>query len=150
MENFHQIMPLSTSGNEVAGYINVLGEEFYIHLKVQDTAAPRKVLLRGCEKVNEILKPILDNLKQHLHQSGTVNDMLHEIQNAIEQQIRSKGMSYSMEPHSEYNALLEQLHTCGWDKVRYISPDFHVVHLKYVDESDREHILKIGIPEKVK
>ncbi|GIY57127.1 hypothetical protein CDAR_466731 [Caerostris darwini] len=148
MENFDQIMPLNYSGSEVGGYLNAMDEEFYIHLTVQDKSSPKKVHLKGCERLYQVLKPVLNTLEQHLNQIDTIKDMLYEIQNALEQQIRLSGPSKFIDQHTEYNILFEQLQNCGWDKVNFISPDFHELHLKAIDESEREHILKIWIPDK--
>ncbi|KAF8781589.1 E3 ubiquitin-protein ligase FANCL like protein [Argiope bruennichi] len=148
MEQFDQIMPLDYSGNEVSGYIKAMNEEFYIHLIIQENVYPKKVSLKGCEKLYEVLKPILDGLEQNLHHIDTITEMLYEIQNALEQQIRARGPNQSIDGHAEYKYFFEQLQECGWDKVHFISPDFHELQLKAVDDSDREHILKIWIPDK--
>lgn len=39
-------------------------EEFYIHLRVQDKTLPRKVFLRGCEKMQQTLESVLGTLEQ--------------------------------------------------------------------------------------
>ncbi|GFT23948.1 e3 ubiquitin-protein ligase FANCL [Nephila pilipes] len=148
MDNFDQVMPLNYFGNEVAGFICAMNEEFYIHLIVQDNTYPRKVRLRGCEKLHRVLKPVLHTLEKHLNQTNTIKDMLCEIQNALEQQIRLIGPNPLVDRCAEYNVIFEQLQACGWDKVDFISSDFHELHLKAVDESDREHILKVWIPDK--
>ncbi|CAL1288562.1 unnamed protein product [Larinioides sclopetarius] len=148
MEHFDQLMPLDYSENEVSGYIKAMNEEFYIHLTILEKVYPRKVSLKGCQKLYEVLKPVLDELKQHLHHMDTIGEMLYEIQNVLEQQIRVRGPNQPIEGHAEYKYFFEQLHECGWDKVHFISPNFQEVHLKAVDNSDREHILKIWISDK--
>lgn len=148
MEFFGQIMPMNSSGKEVCGYLNALNEEFYLVLRVEDEISPKKIHLRGCKKLESTLKPVLDTLKQHLLQSNSIKDMLSEIQNTLEKQVRIKGPNCALDSHMKYNILLEQLQICGWDKVQYISSDFQSVHLKASDEIDREHVLKLWIPEK--
>ncbi|KAG8190848.1 hypothetical protein JTE90_028344 [Oedothorax gibbosus] len=148
MEQFDQIMPLNSSGNEIGGYLSAVNEEFYIHLTVHEQPLPRKVHLRGCKKIQSILEPVLETLGQHLNQCSTITDMLSEIQNTLEQQIRLSGENSLPNKHSECTVLFEQLQVCGWENVQFISSTFDELHLKAVDEADREHILKVWIPEK--
>ncbi|XP_054714402.1 E3 ubiquitin-protein ligase FANCL-like isoform X2 [Uloborus diversus] len=129
MNIFDQIMPLNSVGNEVSGYINALNEEFYIQLSVQESKQIKKIRLSGCEKLQKLLKPVQDDLEQIM-------------------QLRSTAINQTVDLHMGYNLLLEQLQAVGWDKVHYISSDFQSVHLKAIDEFDREHILKLWIPEK--
>ncbi|XP_015922331.1 E3 ubiquitin-protein ligase FANCL [Parasteatoda tepidariorum] len=148
MELFSQIMPLNSSLNEYAGFLTVMNEEFYIHLLIQNGKASKKVTLRGCKKLFNVLEPEIKTLEKHLNQCSTAVDMLREIHNQLECLMNTVGLNKQGTLSTEYSILFEQLQDCGWDKVQYVSPDFDVINLITIDDMNREHILKVWIPEK--
>lgn len=144
---FHEMLPLNSSGTEMGGFLDILDEHFYVQIKIIE-GPPRKIRLKGTWKLHHLLKPVEKALEQHLEQCTTFLDILEELKNTLEQQLRAQQMKKlpSAPTAGYYNDLLQQLEDCGWDKVRCVDTELSKLQLNAIDSCDREHCLHITIP----
>ncbi|XP_062591771.1 E3 ubiquitin-protein ligase FANCL-like [Saccostrea cucullata] len=145
LRKFPCLLPKNFDFTEYDGYIQILDKEYRMNIKLPQGGKLTDAKLTCEWKLEQILKKYDKILKQRLAQCENLPAFLEELRGIAEKQISSQEQNRSTSYSSNCAQLISELEKIGWERVISVDADFQSFQIKYTDEKQRQHIMKIKL-----
>lgn len=137
-----QLVCLNQDGTYYEGYLSVLDQEFHLAITLPPNRLLKDAHIDVEPKVFYLLQEYQTLVKQRLNQCSGLATFLQELKVLLEQVLDQPSQEQYIRVSSQ---LIDELNSINWERLVYISPTFHEVHISADDEHQRRHILKVQL-----
>ncbi|XP_061197369.1 E3 ubiquitin-protein ligase FANCL-like [Saccostrea echinata] len=145
LRKFPCLLPKNFDFTEYDGYIQILDKEYRMNIKLPEDGKLTDAKLTYEWKLEQILKKYDKILKQRLAQCENLPAFLEELRSIAEKQISSLEQNRSATYSNNCAQLISELEKIGWERVTSVDADFQSFQIKYTDEKQRPHLMKIKL-----
>ncbi|XP_037580498.1 E3 ubiquitin-protein ligase FANCL-like [Dermacentor silvarum] len=148
LKRFPLLLPLNESCTEYKGFLKILDEDFFVHLSIGDVHNPDTYCLSGDWDLQQLMISSGKNFDELFSKCKSASHFLMEFCNMMEIVLQSRKRCRTFDPAPEiFSRIMADVEHCGWENLEHINMSGDEIHLKYIDQSKRKHVLKIHFSE---
>ncbi|CAD5123045.1 DgyrCDS11424 [Dimorphilus gyrociliatus] len=139
-DQYPLIVCLKKDSSRYAGYLRYDDHEIFIDLK-KPTDLDKTSWFK-CDNIK--LRKLTSNIRESLNEESILDNIIHHFYNESKSVINQNSFKDGLH-FKNYKRLVDEMAEIGWNRIQYVDADLKEIHLRGIDEADRNHLFKINL-----